>query len=94
MTVRHVNCKKLNKSLPGLDAPPYPGELGERVYAHISAEAWDMWLGHQTMLINEYRLSLIDQSARTFLMDEMEKFLFNENATQPPGYTPPNQETK
>jgi Fe-S cluster biosynthesis and repair protein YggX len=70
-----VQCLKLKQELEGLEAPPYPGELGEKIYQQISKQAWEMWLSHQTMLINEYRLSLIDPKARKFLFEEMAKFL-------------------
>lgn len=73
-----VFCLKLQKQAEGLDAPPYPNEIGQRIYQHISKEAWQQWLAQQTMLINEYRLSLIDSKAREFLMKEMEKFLFDD----------------
>ena len=72
-----VHCQKLHKDAEGLSKPPYPGELGQRIYDHICAEAWQLWLGRQTMLINEYRLSLIDPKAREFLQKELETFLFN-----------------
>ena len=83
-----VHCQKLDKQAPGLAAPPYPGELGEKIYQHISQEAWQMWLGHQTMLINEYRLSMLDPKAREFLTAEMEKFLFGQGSEKPAGFTP------
>jgi Fe-S cluster biosynthesis and repair protein YggX len=73
---RQVQCVKLNKPAEGLDRPPYPGELGQRIFEHVSKEAWQLWLRQQTMLINEYRLSPIDPNARTFLEREMEKFFF------------------
>lgn len=81
-----VFCQKLQKDLPALPQPPYPGELGERIQASISQEAWQQWLGQQTMLINEYRLNLLDPEARQFLQTEMEKFLFGEGSEPPPGY--------
>ena len=71
-----VHCQKLLKEAEGLSKPPYPGELGLHIYEHISQEAWNLWLTHQTMLINEYRLSLIDPKAREFLEKEMKQFLF------------------
>ena len=74
--IRYIHCQKLQKEAQGFSKPPYPGNLGQRIYDHISEEAWGLWLAHQTMLINEYRLSLIDPKARTFLEQEMEKFLF------------------
>lgn len=83
---RMVHCVKLNEELPGLDHQPYPGPLGERIFNDISQQAWDAWLAHQTMLINEYRLSLIDPKAREFLQTEMEKFLFGEGSERPAGF--------
>lgn len=89
MTTRMVNCVKLNKEAPGLARPTYPGDLGKRIYLNISEEAWKSWVAHQTMLINEYRLTPVDPKARKFLEEEMEKFLFSDNAAMPDGYVPP-----
>jgi len=86
---RTVNCVKLGIEAEGLKAPPYPGELGKRIYSEVSQEAWQLWLKHQTMLINEYRLSPIDPKARKMLEEEMEKFFFGEDVMQPTGYVPP-----
>lgn len=85
---RNVFCQKLGREAEGLDHPPYPGELGKRIYEHISKQAWQAWLNHQTMLINEYRLSLASPDARKFLQTEMEKFLFGGGSDKPSGYTP------
>lgn len=85
---RLIHCVKLNKEAEGLAKPPLPGELGERIYQHISKDAWQLWLNHQTMLINEYRLSMIDPKARAMLLQEMEKFLFGDGSDKPAGYTP------
>ena len=87
---RTVHCAKLDKEAEGLERPTYPGELGKRIYLNISKEAWQMWVGHQTMLINEYRLTPIDPKARKFLEEEMEKFLFSDEARAPEGYVPPS----
>lgn len=87
---RTVYCLKLKKNLIGFDTPPYPGELGQRVYEHISEDAWRQWLDHQTMLINEYRLNLLDPKAREFLETHMEQFLFTDQVDMPPGYQPPS----
>ncbi|HSN18969.1 MAG TPA: oxidative damage protection protein [Gammaproteobacteria bacterium] len=84
-----VHCVLLKQELPGLERPPYPGVLGQRIYDNVSQQAWQQWLRHQTMLINEYRLSVIDPKARKFLEAEMEKFFFGEGATKPEGFTPP-----
>lgn len=85
---RMVHCVKLGKEAEGLDRVPYPGELGKRIFENISKQAWQMWLQHQTMLLNEYRLSPIDPKARKFLAGEMEKFLFGEGSEAPPDYRP------
>jgi Fe-S cluster biosynthesis and repair protein YggX len=86
---RTVNCVKLKKEAEGLDRAPYPGELGKKVFENVSKEAWQQWLRHQTMLINEYRLSPMDPKARTFLEEQMEKFFFtDEQAELPPDYKP------
>lgn len=85
---RTIFCTKLQKEAEGLDFPPYPGELGQRIYNQISKPAWQAWLGHQTMLINEYRLNLLEPKAREFLTKEMEKFLFGNGSEKPAGFTP------
>lgn len=84
---RRIFCQKLGKEADALNYQPYPGELGKRIYNQISAQAWQVWLSHQTMLINEYRLNLIDQKVRRFLEQEMEKFLFGTGSEKPPGYS-------
>ncbi len=71
---RMVNCTVLKKEAEGLDRPTYPGELGKKIFENVSKEGWQKWVGHQTMLLNEYRLSPIDPKARKFLEEEMEKF--------------------
>lgn len=75
---RMVNCTKLNKEAEGLERPPLPGELGQRIFDSVSREAWQQWMGQQTILINENRLSMIDPKAQQFLQAEMKKFLFGE----------------
>jgi Fe-S cluster biosynthesis and repair protein YggX len=89
---RMIQCKKLGKEAPGLDYAPYPGDIGQRIYNEISAEAWALWLDHQTMLINEYRMNMLDAKARDTLRQEMEKFLFGQGSTKPAGYVPPEDE--
>jgi Fe-S cluster biosynthesis and repair protein YggX len=88
---RTVNCIKLGREAEGLDFPPYPGELGKRIYEHVSKEAWQGWLAHQTMLINERRLSPRDPEARKFLEREMEQYFFGEGSEKPTGYVPPDK---
>lgn len=85
---RMVNCEKLGKELEGLDRPTYPGDLGKRIYLNISKEAWGQWVQHQTMLINEYRLSPIEPKSRKFLEEEMDKFLFGDGGTVPDQFNP------
>ncbi len=89
---RMVQCVKLEKEAEGLDYVTYPGDLGQRIYENVSKEAWQLWLGHQTMLINENRLSPIEPKARQFLEQEMEKFFFGEGSTIPEGYVPPENQ--
>ena len=86
---RMVNCSRLKKEAEGLERPTYFGELGQRVFENVSKQAWQEWLKHQTMLINEYRLTPVDPKARKFLEQEMEKFFFGEGSTAPEGFVPP-----
>ncbi|MEE9343572.1 MAG: oxidative damage protection protein [Gammaproteobacteria bacterium] len=85
---RKVNCIKLGKEAEGLDRVPYPGDLGKRLFDNVSKEAWTGWLRHQTMLINENRLSPIDPKVREFLEAEMEKYFFTGGAELPEGFVP------
>lgn len=85
---RIVKCVLLGTEAEGLDRPPYPGELGQRIFEQASKEAWQRWLKHQTMLMNEYRLSPIDPKARKFLVAEMEKFFFGGGSAAPQDYVP------
>jgi len=86
-----VFCAKLQKQAPALEEPPYPGEIGQKIYNHISQPAWQMWLEHQTTLINEYRLNLADPQTQSFLIQEMNKFFFGEGSAKPEGYQPPEE---
>ena len=86
---RTIHCAKLGIDAEGLDFAPWPGPLGQRIYAEISKPAWQQWLAHQTMLINEYRLNPLDPKSRQFLGGEMEKFLFGGDVKQPEGYVAP-----
>ena len=85
---RTVKCVLLGEEAEGLDYAPYPGDLGQRIYDNASKQAWQRWVAHQTMLINEYRLTPIEPEARTFLEKEMEKFFFGEGSAAPKEYTP------
>lgn len=88
---RKVNCVKLGKEADGLDFPPYPGELGKKIWENVSKEAWQMWLDHQTMIINEYQLNPLDPEARKFIEKEMDNYFFGEGAKLPPGFVPPQR---
>lgn len=87
---RTVNCVKLGHEAEGLDFPPMPGELGRKIFANVSKEAWQQWLRHQTMLVNENRLNLADPRARKYLAEQMERHFFGDGADQVMGYTPPS----
>jgi len=86
---RTVHCVKLGREAEGLDRPPYPGELGQRVFEQVSKQAWADWLRHQTMLINENRLSPMDPKARRFLEEQMQAYFFGAGSEPPPDFTPP-----
>ena len=83
-----IKCVKLKKEAEALDYQPYPGDIGIRIMKEISAEAWQLWMNHQTMLINEMRLSPVDPKTRKFLEEEMDKFLFGEGSKAPEGFVP------
>ena len=86
---RTVLCRKYGIELPGLDAPPLPGALGQDIFENVSARAWDEWREVQTMLINERHLNMLDLEARRFLTDQMQRFLAGEAYERPAGYVPP-----
>jgi Fe-S cluster biosynthesis and repair protein YggX len=86
---RMVHCIKLGTEAEGLDFPPYPGELGKRLWQSVSKEAWAQWMKQQTMLVNENRLNLADQRAREYLKRQMEKHFFGDGADAVQGYVPP-----
>ena len=89
---RMVHCVKLNKEAEGLEYMPYPGDLGQKIYENVSKEGWQKWVSHQTMLINEYRLTPVDPNARKFLEEEMEKFFFGEGSEKPKEFVEPGNE--
>jgi Fe-S cluster biosynthesis and repair protein YggX len=84
-----IQCVLLKREAPGLDRPPYPGELGKRIYENVSKEAWQRWVAHQVMLLNEYRLTPVEPKARKFLETEMEKFFFGSGSQAPDQFKPP-----
>ena len=88
---RMVQCVKLGRELPGLEKPPYPGELGQRIYENVSQEGWELWLQHSVIVINHYGLSMADPRAQEFLEQQMEDFFFGEDAQMPEGWTPEGQ---
>lgn len=85
---RMVNCVKIGRELPGLEKPPYPGELGQRIYDNVSAQAWDLWMRQAVLIINHYGLSMVDPQAQQLLMDQAEQFFFGEGARMPEGWAP------
>ncbi|MFL3656393.1 MAG: oxidative damage protection protein [Halioglobus sp.] len=88
---RMIFCKKYGEELEGLDAPPYPGPKGQEVFDNVSKKAWLDWQGHQTMLINEKHLSLVDPEARKYLQTEMDKYFSGEDYDLAEGYVPPSE---
>ena len=88
---RSIFCKKYQKELEGLDAPPFPGPKGQEIFESISRQAWLDWQAHQTMLINEKHLSLVDPEARKYLQQEMDKFFAGEDYDQAEGYVAPSE---
>ena len=86
---RTVMCRKYQREMEGLAQPPFPGARGQRIFDSVSKQAWPEWLAHQTMLVNEKRLNLMDRTTRVFLEEEMEKFFSNQEVTRAEGYVPP-----
>ena len=91
---RMVNCVKLGRELPGLERPPYSGELGQRIYDNVSQQAWDMWQQQATILINHYGLTLADPEAQDFMKQQMQEFFFGGDAPMPEGWTPEPEPAK
>jgi Fe-S cluster biosynthesis and repair protein YggX len=89
--MRTVNCVILGEELEGLEFPPYPGEFGQKIFDNVSKEAWNHWIGHQTMLINENRINTLDPEGRKYLREQCEKYLFGADFDTPEGYVPPSQ---
>ncbi|MGC4084952.1 MAG: oxidative damage protection protein [Vicinamibacterales bacterium] len=85
---RTVFCVKLQKQLPGLDAPPWPGELGQRIFEHVSVDAWRQWEERMKMILNEYRLMPFQKEAQELVARHMEEFFFGDNSAPPPDYRP------
>ena len=85
---RMVLCVKFGKELPGLEKPPFPGPLGQRIFENVSQQAWELWLPQSTLIINHYGLNLADKEHRAFLRQQMEDFFFGEGAQLPADWTP------
>jgi Fe-S cluster biosynthesis and repair protein YggX len=88
---RMVHCKKFNKEMEGLEAPPFPGPKGQDIYDNVSKQAWEEWLEHQTRLINEKHLNMMDLTARTYLNEQRDRFLSGEQIDEAEGYVPPSE---
>ncbi len=89
MAQRMVQCVKFQRELPGLDEPPFDNDLGRRIYENVSKDAWKLWLEHLKMIVNEYRLNLVEREAQQIVKEQMEQYFFGEGAALPPGYVPP-----
>ncbi len=90
-TVRMVKCVKLGRELPGLDRPPWKGELGRRIYENVSKDAWKLWVDYSKMLLNEFRLNPLDPNSQKIMEEQMEQFFFGSGSKPPEGYVPPKQ---
>lgn len=86
---RMVKCVKFGKELPGLDRPPWTGEIGQRIFENVSKQAWKMWLEYSKMIMNEYRLNPLDPQSHKIMEEQMEQFFFGEGAQLPEGFVPP-----
>lgn len=86
---RTVQCSKYGKELPGLDAPPFPGPKGQAIYESVSRQAWEEWTRHQTMLINERHLNMMDPESRRYLSEQRDRFLAGDDVDAAEGYVPP-----
>lgn len=91
---RLVQCQRYGQQLEGLPAPPFPGPRGERIYQNVSKQAWQDWVAHQTMLINEKHLNLMDKASREYLAQQMDRFFAGEDVDRAEGYVPPESQTK
>ena|SRR5689334_3092968 len=88
-TVRMVKCVKLGRELPGLDRPPWKGELGQRIYDNVSKEAWRTWVEHSKMLMNEFRLNPLDPNSQKIIAEQMEQYFFGDGSKLPEGFVAP-----
>ena len=88
---RTVFCRKYQQEMEGLDKPPFPGAKGQELFASVSKQAWQEWIAHQTMLINEKKLNMMNADHRALLQAEMVSYLFEDGDVQIEGYVPPSQ---
>jgi Fe-S cluster biosynthesis and repair protein YggX len=88
---RMVFCRKYQQEMEGLDIPPHPGAKGQDIFNNVSKKAWQEWMAHQTLLINEKRLNMMDMGTKVYLSEQMTKFLSGENVDQAEGYVPPKE---
>ncbi len=86
--MRTVQCVKLGKEAEGLDRPPFPNELGKRIFESVSKEGWKAWIAHSTMIINEYRVDLATPAGTKLLLEQCEQFFFGDGGAAPEGYVP------
>ncbi|MGH9404258.1 MAG: oxidative damage protection protein [Terriglobia bacterium] len=91
MAEHTVHCVKFQQDLPGLEEPPWPGEIGQRIYENVSEKAWGLWKEHFKMILNEYRLNPATREAQEIIEKQMQDFFFGEGSALPPGYVPPQQ---
>lgn len=83
-----ITCIKLGSDQEAMDFPPFPGELGERIFQNVSKRAWQSWLEQQKMLVNENRLNLADPEARRYLKEQTENYFFGDGADSAQGFVP------
>ncbi len=88
MSPHTVFCRKYQKELEGLEKAPFPGAKGQAIFEQVSKQAWQAWIAHQTMLINEKKLNLMDMTARAYLNEQREQFLSGESYDKADGYVP------
>ena len=91
MSTKMVFCRRLKIELEGLEKAPFPGPKGQDIFEHISKKAWLEWLEHQTRIINEQHLNMMDLTSRKYLQDQMAKFFTGEAVDQAEGYVPPSK---
>ncbi len=85
---RMVMCRKYKKEMEGLAVPPLPGAKGQALFETVSQQAWGEWMQHQTLIINEKQLNLMDLGTRAYLSEQMDKFFDGDEVDQAEGYVP------